>query len=349
MQRFDPYTTRLVKLPLDLSLLREIDELIVQGVGGYADRTDFIRDAITSLLAEIRYQPEASPSRKRPAPKVASDFDPEHTGTAIGGSPTSLPALHWPASVAILETSDYDADDVPLLGLHNRDFPSLWAAVQIAEITSTGTTDADACFGEVVRRAWSVGKQLASRERPGSPRYSALFPTNNEKKDSSEANFRAFAIGRIVGNGPKRTIGPLFQWRLCGLSGGPKDLRVGLLPAAEALLTRLDGISADTPHSESHARVFLDHLRGNAAADFGMLVHILRSVSENPTRQRLVESVARVDAAWSPQQANSYAAGYVARAREWGLVEPKMIDNSYSLTDFGKDALPEYGRKEIAK
>ena len=63
MQRFDPYTTRLVKLPLDISLLREIDQLIVQGVGGYADRTDFIRDAIVGLLAEIRYQVETGPPK----------------------------------------------------------------------------------------------------------------------------------------------------------------------------------------------------------------------------------------------------------------------------------------------
>ena len=221
--------------------------------------------------------------------------------------------------------------------------------MQIADITSKGITGADECFDEVLRRAWTVGKRLASLERAGSPRYSALFPTNDKKKDSSESNFRAFAVGRIVGNGTRRTIGPLFQWKLCGLSGPPKDLRIGLLPAAETLLARLDGISADTPHSEDHARAFLDHLRNNAAADFEMLMRILTWIQDEPTRERLVENVAHFDAGWSPQQANSYAAGYVARAREWGFVEPKMTDNTYSLTTFGRDVLSEYGRKELSK
>lgn len=259
-----------------------------------------------------------------------------------------MPALRWPGSVPLVERSHYEADDVPLLGLHNRDFPSLWAAVQVAEVTSNGTTTVDACFNEVLRRAWSVGKRLASLERPGSPRYSALFPTNRNKKESSEANFRAFAMGRIVGNGTKRTIGPLFQWRICGVYGDPKDLRVGLLPGADDLFARLDGISADAPHNHAHALAFLDHLRLNAAADFRMLVRVLGWISDQPTRERLVESVARVGVDWSPQQANSYAAGYVARAREWGLVEPKMIDNMYSLTDFGEEIFAEYG-KEIQK
>lgn len=352
MQKLDPYNTRLVKLPLQISLLRQIDELIVAGVGGYADRNDFIRDAITGLLAETHYQMEASPPRRGPAASLALG-DREAEIPCLAAAPTvgSLPALRWPASVSVtlMERSDYETDDVPLLGLHNRDFPSLWAAVQIAEITSNGTTDADTCLDEVVQRAWTLGKLLESLERPGSPRYSALFPTNRKKKESSEANFRAFAIGRVVGNGTKRTIGPLFQWRLCGVSGNPKDLRVGLLPAAEPLLARLDGISPDTPHSADHARAFLDHLRGNAAADFGMLMRVVGWIEEEPTRERLVENVACVDADWSPQQANGYAAGYVARAREWGLVEPKMIDNTYSLTDFGKGVLSESGRKGIAK
>ena len=65
MQRFDPYNTRLVKVPLPIPVVREIDELVVTGVGGYSDRNDFIREAINNMLAELRYQTESLWPSKR--------------------------------------------------------------------------------------------------------------------------------------------------------------------------------------------------------------------------------------------------------------------------------------------
>jgi hypothetical protein len=38
---------------------------------------------------------------------------------------------------------------------------------------------------------------------------------------------------------------------------------------------------------------------------------------------------------------SSLVQGYVARGREWGLIEPKQVDGRYWLTDFGRQQLEE--------
>ena len=48
------------------------------------------------------------------------------------------------------------------------------------------------------------------------------------------------------------------------------------------------------------------------------------------------ESFPKTHPEWSPATASSVAQGYVARAREWGLVEPRLIEGRYWLTDIGR-------------
>src|SRR5437762_2854463 len=48
---------RIVKIPLPVALIRQIDEAIVSGLGGYSTRTEFFRDAAEGLLLELKYEP----------------------------------------------------------------------------------------------------------------------------------------------------------------------------------------------------------------------------------------------------------------------------------------------------
>jgi hypothetical protein len=231
--------------------------------------------------------------------------------------------------------------------LHNRDYPSLWATAQIGEITSAGPISWDACAEEVLRRAWAFGEVLRSLDAPGE-RRSALFPTNEEKRASSEAAFKSFGLGRISRTGA--SVGPIFQWKLCGLfSCAGREPTIALLDTAPELFDRLEGLSAETPHKPAHANAFLEHIRRSNPADFDMITFVLDAVAHSPTRQSLVEDVSTMmsESHASTDTAATYASGYIARAREWGLVEPKLIDGTYRLTAFGEDTQSRYKKLEL--
>jgi len=354
MSVFDPRNMRLVKIPLEVSLIRQMDELVLEGIGGYSDRNDFIRDAISSLVMETRYPihnlSEQPGKATQVAHKNASRNEALDNSDKAPRQANNNTTITWPAEIKPIDHSDAEPLDIPLLGLHNRDFPSLWATARIAAICSNNAQDINFCFDEVVRTAWEFGKQLQTLESTGSQRYSALFPTNSKKRTSCENAFRTFAMGRVISGTILKTVGPLFQWRICGLIADAKGPRIGILRGALNLFKQLVGISAESPHSQDHALAFLEHLRSNASADFSMLMFILEVVSKKPTRQYLVTQVTTRDNNWSPEQGNSFAAGYVARAREWGLVEPKMLSGAYILTKFGEDVRRNYAtHTEVSK
>src|SRR5262245_13742212 len=48
---------RVVKILLPVALIRQVDEALVAGVGGYTTRTEFFRDAAEGLLLELKYGP----------------------------------------------------------------------------------------------------------------------------------------------------------------------------------------------------------------------------------------------------------------------------------------------------
>ena len=58
---------------------------------------------------------------------------------------------------------------------------------------------------------------------------------------------------------------------------------------------------------------------------------VLQILADEPNRQELIE---RLTATEVPEAklADVYAQAYVARGREWGLIEPKLIGRRYLLT-----------------
>ncbi len=327
---------RIVRLPLEVELVRRIDRLILSGAGGFETRTEFFREAALTLLDE--YAHSGGPGRR--------DFD-ELVDVADAPSVTTEPiamdeTILWaPAQPGlVLGGSVATVKPQMLFGLHNRDYPSLWALRHLADIAGSELRDLDECLRLVTAEAWRFGARLLTLEAKVGQKLTALFPTNPSKRQSADNAFRNFAIGGCGWTGAGLiAVGPLFEWMTCGVTSDPANrahVQLGVTDAGYALLHSVDGISLRLPHERAHAEAFLDHLRHHDPADLSGFEFVATVLRQEVTREELVDAFAgrltdRQD------QASTYAAGYVARAREWGLVAPKQHEGRYVLTTYGEE------------
>lgn len=363
-----------MKVPMRVELIRRMDRALTEGRGGFTTRADFISWAVEQLLDEMSYE-EAPPEPMalRIAAERAFD-DRAPTSSAKGSRAAAGPPLSN-ASRALASQLDFDAASVPLrsleeatalppetrgavaedgigqvedgllLGLHNRDYPSLWAAHRLAAYTR----DEPIAWGEFLERAtgeaWEFASHLQQLERAGrGRRLLSLFPANPDKRQSAERGFQSFAIGTVSRphNGSAIPVaGPLFAWRVCQLVRPVEKPQVGLTSEGWDLLEALGGISLEMPHDSDLALVFFGHLRRHAPGDWRGFRQVLHVVSESPDREALVAQFAAVSPSRTPSTVSSVAQGYIARGREWGLIEPKQVDGRYWLTEFGRHQAEE--------
>lgn len=361
---------RVVKIPMRLDLIRRMDGALAEGRGGFTTRADLMTEAVEQFLVEISYE-EAPPE---PPAGEASSARLAHRPPAVDRSEaeadrSSLPhprdelqwnadppeplelrslaetALRFAGRGAIAEDGVARPEDEPLLGLHNRDYPSLWAAHQLAAYTRDGLLPWREFVSRATADGWEFAARLQELERAGhGRRLTALFPANREKQQSAERGFQSFAIGTAPHRGdgsPIPVSGPLFMWRMAQLQHSKEGPRVGLTTEGWDLLEALDGLSLEMPHGPELAAAFFAHLRRHAPADWWGFEHVLRVVAERPDRSALVRAFATARSEWTPSMASSLAQGHVARGREWGLIEPRQVDGRYWLTEFGHRQLEE--------
>jgi hypothetical protein len=351
---------RIVKIPLPLALIRNIDEAIVSGLGGFSTRPEFFREAAEGLLVELKYEPAPAeplvPNEQRPglpadARHSASDgsgqepaasetlvTDQSKRGPLIGLDGVAATALRFGDDGVAVSRGEADVDDEPLFGMHNRDFPSLWVAFRLAQRSKAGPVDYERFVAEVTEEAWAYADALRPIEEQAGQKLTALFPTNRAKPQSAAEAFRVFAFGTVARakDGGLRAEGPLFAWRTCQVKRGDGgDVLVGLTSEGWQLLRSLDGISLELPHAPELARTFLEHLRRHTPGDWWGFQAVLTAVTDEPNRVELVETFRRERPDWNANVAATNAQGYVARAREWGLVQPKQVAGRYGLTEFG--------------
>lgn len=356
---------RIVKIPMPIDLIRRMDEALSAGRGGLETREEFIREASEGLLAEVSYaeappEPVLASARGDQGPSVrprhvpaaeAPDVSPLTSKILDSVPPWEQEELRLsdlagsgldpPRPGATIESGVADPEDEPLLGIHNRDYPSLWAAGRLARYTAHGLVSLEDFYSRATRAAWYYGWQLrALEERLETSRLTPLFPTNSQKPDAAERAFRNFAIGSI----PRRpslegTItagGPLFVWRMCQLRRENGELMVGITLPGRLLLEGLTGVSLETPHSQAAANLFLRHLIEQAPGERWGFERILAAALAQSDREKLVSRISEARPDWSAATASSIAQGYVARAREWGLLEPRLQRGRYRLTEFGE-------------
>jgi hypothetical protein len=345
---------RIVKVPMAVDLIRRMDEALTAGRGGLETREQFFREATEGLLAELSY-PEAPPEPVRAkasagaagAPASASlaevlDSVPPWEQDELRLADLAGSALGpIPAGATLSEGVALPSDE-PLLGLHNRDFPSLWAAWRLARYSQEGLTTVAEFWRRVTAAAWFYGEQLMSFEHStGTLKLTPIFPTNPNKREAAEQGFQGFALGEIPRRPPEQggipVAGPLFNWRICQLERQDGELLIGLTPAGRSLLEQLVGISLELPHRQDQAEAFLRHLYAHAEGERWGFERTLAIVAEEPSREELVATIAEEKDDWTAATGSSVAQGYVARAREWGLLEPKLQKGRYRLTRFGEE------------
>jgi hypothetical protein len=342
-----------------------MDEAIVAERGGFRTRAELMREAVENLLNELDF-PDAP---AEPLAARAGDTEAPAAGQAsvatrssfVDEMGTLLPAwerdeltLGDIAATALVpptraprlvQAGAARVHDEPLLGLHNRDYVSIWAAHRLARYTSDGLIPFDDYLRRVTAAAWFFGAQLQALEaRDSGRKLTVLLPTNTAKRPSAERGFQNFAVGGIThrGDGAALTAtGPLFAWRAIQVEARD-GLMTGLTDPGWELIRSLEGLSLDLPHAPELMERFLAYLAANAPADRGGFDHVLRVVADGPDRDALVSSFGDDHAEWTNSTASSVAQGYIARSREWGLVEPKLVDGRYWLTDVGRAAVKTF-------
>lgn len=354
-------SNRIVKVPLPVALIRRMDEAVVGEAGGFRTRAELMQEAVENLLNELVY-PEASSASSEEAPQVAPRLEqgtrpesPVGTGEPTFDlprqereelEPLDLPATAlWPSAQTprLLTEGAAEIRDEPLLGLHNRDYVSIWALHRLARYTTSGPIGFDEYLCRVTAAAWLFGSRLARLEsEAGTRKLTILFPTNQAKRPSAERGFQSFAIGGISRR-PDQSLGasgPLFAWRAVQVEAA-EALPFALTESGWGLLEDLAGISLELPHPPSLTRRFLRYLGDHAPGDHLGFVRILRIAVDGPDREELVRGFAEWHPTWTPATASSVAQGYVARAREWGLLEPRLVDGRYWLTETGREIADE--------
>lgn len=341
-----------MRVPLPVPLIREMDTVIINGIGGYSTRAEFIIDAIQERIFELTIHgvedagpppmaQRGAPGKPGPPEVLASQPEPSDASTPATVEMTELAPRN--TGFDIKPSHDLSQPEgEALFGLHNRDYPALWALSRLAEMAHEEPIPITDYYKRVLLEAWDFGKRLLTIEKRTGTKCTALFPANPDKRQSAETRFLTFAIGnfRIGGNNTITTSGPLYEWRTVGLSGSTDKLQISLTAAGWHLLGALRGISVKEPHTPASATAFLAHLQKHAPADRRGFTEIMRGIGPSGvTRHNLLDHVATQWPDWSNNKVSTNVAGYIARAREWGLVEPKQNKSQYHLTLFGMELL----------
>ncbi|HWY18596.1 MAG TPA: hypothetical protein VNY27_07785 [Solirubrobacteraceae bacterium] len=312
-----------------------MDALILSSEGAYLDRSEFLAEAIADRLAEEAHAhmaPEAAEVTSideiravRPE-TMTSDEAVAFGDWAADGSPVTLPGVPGPATN---------------FGLHNRDLPTIWALDWLGRLVSeAGRPITWAQYlSELVPRAWATGSALQTADLAnGAPAKSAAgFPTNKKKHDAAEQRFLAHSVGSVAmrkdTSTATRNDGPLFVFRLVGLVVDGNAVMVAPTPEAVVLLRDLRRANASTvrPLPPEAWAAFSSHLERSSPEEIAMWRRVLNVLVDKPGRT----AVATRCSWWAGSIAETNAMSYIARGREWGLVEPKMVDGHYDLTELG--------------
>jgi hypothetical protein len=339
---------RVVKVPFPIALIRRMDEALLVEVGGFRTRAEFMQEAVENMLNELQFTDAPDEPTARPSAMDARDIEiraladgrfsglPEWEVEELTLADLAGTTIHPPAAAPALVVAGVGSTQSgPMLGLHNRDYVSIWALNRLALYTENGLLPFDEFLRHATKAAWFFGSQVSALETDAThAKLAVLLPTNVSKQPSAERGFQTFAIGAATAlrDGKRTTSGPLFAWGTIQID---REGLTGLTRSGFELLTAMDGLSLRLPHLEHLAHRFFEHLQRHSPDDWSGFQTLIAIAAESPTRDILVERFRLNNSEWSDSTASSVAQGYVARGREWGLLHPKLASGRYSLTRFG--------------
>jgi hypothetical protein len=342
-QNLAPQARRLLKTWQEVDLVRRMDTIIINSRGAYADRSEFLAEALRDRIEaeEQRLADEVGKGDDSPGVIAAP--------TAIDASGVDLPGASGEFDATSTLSPDIDFCDwlegeTPMLplapgpatnfGLHNRDWPTLLAADWLGRLTSKSGKPLEwSHFTRAVTDwAWEYAAKLQREDldRPRGAKVAAGFPTNHKKPEATEMRFREHFLG--ISN-KRGNHGPLFVFRLIGVD----DRSVALSKPGIDLLEALHaaGAASGPPFSVTAWRAFVKHLREHSPQELENWLRVLAIVAERPNRETLVN---RCDW-WKGGAADTNSMSLIARGREWGLVELILDKGHYQLTNAGAKAL----------
>jgi len=342
-------SSRLLKVSLPASTVDALDRALEQHPTRYADRSAFVHDAVENLLAELDAEAGAE---RTPA---ASSF-----GSAVRYSPeaaTDRLFISAPSRTARTVAAGGATPQEMISGLHNRDWPTLWAASELGRIPRDGADDfagseiGTAAAGLPVdfslwierleRYAWELAEAISAGtdhdiDLTGLPMLKRSMRSEGQSgrtggtkqgdaKKAALHRFRTHFVGRASGRGP------IFDLGLAVLDPSERS-RIMLTNDGAALLRELDGFGPlrKSPIPPAWRDAFLAHLARRVPADFEFLAQIVKMIaSGEATRDDLTKAVTTLliaagDKSPSDVVISMNVAGYIARGREWGLISPKQ-------------------------
>lgn len=344
---------RLIEVYLPNSTVDRLTDALARYGDLYGDRSAFVNDAIENLLVRLAAREDDQRNRPRTAP---NRFAPDEVAARV--------AVRTPVAGARTTSGiPVNPDAQPTFGLHNHDWPTLWAASELGRKplndddawshsgpgTAAGGLPVDlakwairlgdyawdlavAASGTDIKLAQSgfpsPRTQPDERLGPatgGTPEFDRTT-MKRQRKDATN-RFRTHFVGHASKRGALE--GPLLALHLVGID--PSDPKaVMLTPEGIDLLTELDGLmpSPDDPARPEHRRAFLAHLARWAPADFAFLADLIRAIDSGTTQRSSLKDALR-ERHRDPEGAgdstlSTNVAGFIARGREWGLIDPKQ-------------------------
>jgi hypothetical protein len=339
---------RLVKVVLPSKLVDSMDEAIERHPG-YDDRSAFVADAVASLVAELEVggpdevgrgrtgttaRPAPAPTRYAAAQPtwpdeqayLLSEFEPPQRRL-----PMHLPdvALTAPAAGIVVTPQLPVPAEQLTWGMHNRDWPTLWAASELGRVSTRGPVDFEPWVAELITRAWDIAQMLL-----GDSWDLSGLPMNPEKSKRSAGRFRAFFVGDSAGDGPLFSL---------GLAVAVRADAILLTKPGVDLLQQLAGLEPRRARVRGEWRAaFLAHLAAWVPEDFAFLRRIVALIDhDRATRFDLLEAVEAEHRDWKESVVATNVAGFIARGREWDLIEPQQSQRRYAIVPDAPEALDE--------
>ncbi len=328
--RETPEAARLVKLVLPAELVRGMDRAILAAAGAYQDRNEFVAEAIRDRLVE-----EAA-FRKSPLSNRASAAEDAPSAPSTEAV-IHDPSMDWPVELGLwrhLSPASLPAEPSKHVnfGLHNRDFPTLWALDRLALLSANeqGPVAWDRFLDRVRDEGAHLGERLRMRDlaNPTVLRVGVGFPKPGPKMAASVDRF----VASNVGSG-RRADGPFFVLALATFADGDHQRIVPTDAGLHVLADMIErGLGSGLPQPPEAFECWWRYTSDLAPVEHAAWLKVLQVIEGEPTREALTHQFPE----WRGHTATTNTVGFVSRSREWGLVEPELIEGRYRLTDLGR-------------
>ncbi len=287
----------------------------------------WLPEHVDTQVAAVTPRTETSEERSRSPEFVFSDVTAEPPEQARAGSE----AWSWGRwrGEAVPAAPDRQGKGSNF-GLHNRDLPTLWALDQLASrVADLGEPVPWKDFIRFLQtQAQIAGEWLREqdRARPHTLRAATGFPKPGPKASLSEDRF-------VMANVAHRASSREGPFQVLGLAGFLNADRIAPTEQGLRLLGRLldAGLCDELPHAPEVFWSWWAYLEEAAPGERTAWGRVLRELRTGPTRVELISRFPE----WPGTTAETNCMGFVSRSREWGLVQPKLLDGRYLLTALG--------------